>query len=51
MTHAVGYDNHNEAFIVAESDLFDRCLERMSEMRACTKGLTVYSRGYGKKEA
>jgi len=47
LTHAKGYEDHNEAFIVEESRVFDVAMENLQALRAATKGLTVYSRYTG----
>lgn len=47
LTHALGYQDHDERFIARESKMFDTAMEHLTDLRECTKGLTVYSRGYG----
>ncbi len=44
LTHARGYEDHDEAFIIEESRIFDVAMENLQALRAATKGLTVYSR-------
>lgn len=51
LTHALGYSDHNEAFIIAEGSLYEASLNKLSALRAATKGLTIYSRGYGKEKS
>lgn len=47
ITHALGHWDHDEDFIAAETRVFSEALENLNALRECTKGLTVYSRGYG----
>lgn len=46
LTHAHGWYDHNESFIIEESEIFEAALECLKEIRKVAKGLTVQSRQY-----
>lgn len=46
LTHAHGWYDHNEAFIIEESQIFEQALAKLKEIRSVAKGLTVQSRQY-----
>ena len=46
LTHAHGWYDHNESFIIEESEIYEAALERLKEIRSVAKGLTVQSRQY-----
>jgi hypothetical protein len=48
LTHAKGLGDHNERFLNEEALIFEAALENLTDLRAAAKGLTIYSRGYGK---
>ena len=46
LTHAHGWFDHTEAFMIEEERIFEVALENLKEIRAVAKGLTVQSRQY-----
>ena len=46
LTHARGFNDHNERFMLLEGEIFDKALENLVKVRKAAAGLTVASRYY-----